>query len=178
AKFLPPRKFHELCRLSIVEIARDPFRLLSFYAELIELIASALKDEEAMTEVLKLPRKFFVNWEGFGRKQPIFVGEKPFCRKGASNRIQFVGNGKHQLKSGPCAKIKLSAARGQVLERQPNEFLGAFRSTFLLDLAHGFVRFHLLVAKRDQCEHRFVGLLLLGCGRMYSTGHFPRAGAA
>src|SRR6266487_2725106 len=93
AKFLAPRKFHELCRLSIVEIARNPFRLLSFNAELIEPIASALKDEEAMTELLKLPRKFLVDRERFGRKQPIFVGKKSFGSKGASNRIQFVGNG-------------------------------------------------------------------------------------
>jgi hypothetical protein len=99
AKFFAPRKFHELCRLSIVEIARNPFRLFSFYAELIELIASTLKDEEAMTELLKLPRKFFVNRERFGRKQPIFVGEKSFGRKGASNRIQFVDNGELRLKS-------------------------------------------------------------------------------
>ena len=39
------RKFHQLRWFSGIEIARDPFRLFSFDAQLIELIAGSLKNE-------------------------------------------------------------------------------------------------------------------------------------
>ena len=58
ANFFATRKFNQLFWFTRIEIARDPFRLFSFYAELIQLITGALKNKEPMPELLELGDKF------------------------------------------------------------------------------------------------------------------------
>ena len=54
ANFFAPRELDQLFRFAGIEIARDPLRLFSFDAELIKLIARALKNEQAMAELVEL----------------------------------------------------------------------------------------------------------------------------
>ena len=54
ADFLPPRKFNQLFWFTGVEVAGYPFGLLAFNAELIQLIASPLKNKQPMPELLEI----------------------------------------------------------------------------------------------------------------------------
>ena len=53
-----------------------------------------------------------------------------------------------------------SSTRRHFLQRDLNQFFRRFCFAFLLEVAHCFMRIDLFVAKRDQCEHGLVGLLL------------------
>ena len=44
---------------------------------------------------------------------------------------------------------------------------------FLLQIVHSLMRIDLLVTERDQAQHCFVRLLLLGRGRVRGAGCFP-----
>ena len=61
ADFLPPRKFNQFFWFTGVEIARDPFGLLAFNTELIQLIASALKNKQAMPKLLEIGERFLLD---------------------------------------------------------------------------------------------------------------------
>ena len=54
ADFFTPRKFNQLFRFTRVKIARHPLWLFAFDAQLIELIAGALENRQAMTKLLEV----------------------------------------------------------------------------------------------------------------------------
>src|ERR1041384_6867292 len=93
--FFAPRKFNQLARFTGIEITRDPFRLLSFNAELIKLIARALKDEQPMAKLLQLGQKSLVNREWVGGKQPILLGEETLLGKSGADCRQPVVLNEH-----------------------------------------------------------------------------------
>ena len=65
---LATRKFDEFLRFTGVKIPRYPLGLLAFNAQLIELIASALKNEQPMPELFEIGKKFFLDWKSFRRE--------------------------------------------------------------------------------------------------------------
>ena len=48
------REFDQFFRFAGVEVARNPSRLLAFDAQLVQLIASALKNKQPMTKLLEV----------------------------------------------------------------------------------------------------------------------------
>ena len=86
ADFLPPRKFNQLFRFTGVEVTGYPFGLLAFNAELIQLIASPLKNKQPVPELLEIGEKFPVDRKCIRREQPLFLGEKAFLWESGANR--------------------------------------------------------------------------------------------
>ena len=85
ADFLAPRKFNQFFWFTGIEIARYPFGLLAFNAELIKLIASALKNKQPMPELLEVGEKFPVDRKCVRRKQPLFFGEEALFRESSAD---------------------------------------------------------------------------------------------
>ena len=83
ADFLPPRKFNQLFRFTGVEVAGYPFGLLAFNAELIQLVASALKNKQPMPKLLEIGERFPVDRKCVWREQPFFLGKEALFGKGA-----------------------------------------------------------------------------------------------
>src|ERR1041385_5082161 len=81
SNFLASRKLDQLPGLARVEITRNPFRLLSFYALLVKLITGALKNEESMSKLFQIGEKFSVDRERVRGKQPVFLCKKALFRK-------------------------------------------------------------------------------------------------
>jgi len=52
---------------------------------LIELVAGALKNKEAMTKLLEFGENFFVDRKCVRRKKPLFFSEETFLREGGAN---------------------------------------------------------------------------------------------
>ena len=77
AEFFSSRKLDQFRGLSGIEITRDPRRLFAFDAELVELIASALKDEELMPELLQFFSKLRSMAKGSGDLSQSFSAKSP-----------------------------------------------------------------------------------------------------
>src|SRR5262249_54424067 len=70
-----------------------PFGLLAFGAELIQLIASSLKNEQTMPKLLEVGERLLVDLKCVRRKQPLFLGEETlFGKSGANCRQPLVLN--------------------------------------------------------------------------------------
>ena len=65
---------------------RDPGRLFPFDAQLIELIAGALKNKKPMAELLQFAREFLRRSEMLRRNEPILFGEQTFA---AESRLRI-----------------------------------------------------------------------------------------
>ena len=85
ADFLAPRKFNKLSRFTGVEVPRDPVWLLALSTELIELVASALKNKEAMPKLFEIREKFLFDRKCVRREQPLFFGKEAFFWKSSAN---------------------------------------------------------------------------------------------
>ena len=85
ADFLAPRKFNQLFRFTGIEVLRDPLWLLAFNAELIQLVASALKNKQSMPELLEVGQKFLFDRKCIWREQPLLFGKQAFLWKGSAN---------------------------------------------------------------------------------------------
>ena len=59
------------------------------------------------------------------------------------------------------------------LQRQLHKFFRRLRFAFLLEVTDCFMGFDLFVTKRDESEHRFIGLFFFGCGCMRRARCFP-----
>jgi len=89
ADFFPRRKFNQLFRFTGVEILGYPFGLLAFNAELIQLIASPLKNKQAMPELLEVGEKFSVDRKCVGRSSPLFFGKEAFLWESSANCFEL-----------------------------------------------------------------------------------------
>src|SRR5262249_51795233 len=158
--FLASRKLNQLFRFASVEITRDPLRLFAFNAELIKLIARALKNKKPVPKLLELLQKFFVDRERVRREKPIFLSEQPFFREGITNGRELVVLNLHRVENSQLSTVntQLSASR-HLLQRQFHEFFRRFR--LALQIADRFVGIDLFVAKRNQRQHGLVRLFLL-----------------
>ena len=85
ADFFSPRKFNQLFWFPGIEVSGDPLGLFAFNAELIELIASALKNKQSMPELLQVRERFFVDRKCIWREQPLFLSKEPFFRESSAN---------------------------------------------------------------------------------------------
>jgi hypothetical protein len=52
---------------------------------LVKLVAGALEEEKTMTELLELPREFFIHGKRIGRKKEILFGKETLRGKRTSN---------------------------------------------------------------------------------------------
>ena len=77
AKLFFARELDQLRGLSGIEITRDPRRLFALDAELIQLIASALKDEELMAELLEFLFELRSMAKGSGDLSQSFSAKSP-----------------------------------------------------------------------------------------------------
>src|SRR5262249_27419861 len=94
--FLAPRKFNQLLRFTSVEIPRYPLGLFAFNTELIELIASPLKNKQPMPELLEIGKKFLFDGKCIGRQQPLFFGKEALFGESSTNGLQTIfGDGEH-----------------------------------------------------------------------------------
>ena len=93
-EFFLARELDQLRGFPGIEIARDPRRLFAFDAELIELIASALKNEEPMPELLQfLFERCDRSAKGSGEISQSFSAKSPSVGIGGSDGGEFVGIG-------------------------------------------------------------------------------------
>src|SRR4029079_13219740 len=90
SNFFPPRKLNQLFWFTGIEITRHPGGLFAFNAQVIELIAGALKNEEPMSELFQLGDEFFLDWKGIRREKPVLFRKKTFLRESRAYCIQSV----------------------------------------------------------------------------------------
>src|SRR5439155_16485195 len=86
-------------RLTCIKIARDPLRLFSFNAKMIKLIARALEDEQAVTELFELGQKFLLDRKRIRRELPILFRKKTLLRERAADDVDLVVLNLHQAEN-------------------------------------------------------------------------------
>jgi hypothetical protein len=63
---------------------------------LVKLITGALKNQELMSQSLKVFAPFLPHREGLRRDEPILLGEKSFGRERVANELETIGFSQHR----------------------------------------------------------------------------------